>query len=88
MRATIFEFKYRDIIIRLIYLVAVLCYAFDSKMTCSLLGAWLFSRVGIFSEMFWTRISLFAGVGLGFAAVGIRTWATSYLRYDAFTRIA
>jgi protein-S-isoprenylcysteine O-methyltransferase Ste14 len=82
MVATIFEFKYRDIIIRLIYLAAVLCYAFDSDMTGSLMGGWLFAWTGAFDDVVWTRIALFVGVALVFAAGWIRSWATSYLRYD------
>jgi len=73
MRATIFEFKYRHIIIRRVYLAAVLCYAFDSEMTSSLMGRWLFSRIGTFDEQFWTRIALLGrGVATATAAFTFR----------------
>lgn len=80
--ATVFEFKYRDIIIRTIYLVSFLCYVFDPKMTGSLLGEWFSSQFGILPETTWKHAVLFLGVALVVLAVSIRTWATAYLRYD------
>jgi protein-S-isoprenylcysteine O-methyltransferase Ste14 len=82
MSATVFEFQYRDLIIRMTYLAAVLCYSFDSQMTGALAGKWLAAQVGIIPESLWTRAVLLAGVGVVFVAVLLRTWATSYLRYD------
>ncbi|HYR88208.1 MAG TPA: methyltransferase [Terriglobia bacterium] len=82
MCATAFEFKYRDILIRLIYLVAFLCYVFDPPMTGSLLGEWLSSKFGVFPETTWKHAVLFVGAALVVLAVSIRTWATAYLRYD------
>jgi protein-S-isoprenylcysteine O-methyltransferase Ste14 len=80
--ATVFEFKYRDIIIRLIYLAAILCYVFDPDMIGSLMGRWLAGNVGILEEFAWKRLVVSSGVLLVFVAASIRTWATAYLRYD------
>jgi protein-S-isoprenylcysteine O-methyltransferase Ste14 len=82
MCATVFEFKYRDILIRLIYLFAFLCYGFDGEMIGSLVSGWLSSKFGMFHETTWKHAVLFLGVGLVVIAVSIRTWATAYLRYD------
>lgn len=82
MCATVFEFKYRDIIIRSIYFAAVICYLFDPEPIGSLASAWLFRQTGSLSEALWKRAVLSVGVALVFIAALIRTWATSYLHYD------
>ena len=79
--ASVFEFKHRDIIIRLIYLIAVLCYLFDPAMVASLLAERLATQFGVLAERAKHAV-LFAGAGLVGLAVLIRTWATAYLRYD------
>jgi protein-S-isoprenylcysteine O-methyltransferase Ste14 len=81
MCATTFEFKRRDIIIRIIYAAAIACYLFDSDSIAYLLGLRLSAAFGG-SELAWERAALFAGAGLVFLAAAIRSWATAYLRYD------
>jgi protein-S-isoprenylcysteine O-methyltransferase Ste14 len=82
MCATSFEFKYRDIIIRTIYLAAVLSYVIDPQMTGSMISQWFSRNAGFLSAIAWERVVLSCGVLLVFLAAAIRSWATAYLRYD------
>jgi hypothetical protein len=68
MCATVFEFKYRDIIIRSIYFAVIVCYLFDPEPVGSLLSGWLFRQTGILSEAAWKRAVLSAGSALVFIA--------------------
>jgi protein-S-isoprenylcysteine O-methyltransferase Ste14 len=81
IRASVFEFTHRDIIIRLIYLMAVLCYLFDPAMVGSVLAERLATQFSVLAETAKHAV-LFAGAGLVGLAALIRTWATAYLRYD------
>jgi protein-S-isoprenylcysteine O-methyltransferase Ste14 len=82
MRATLLEFKHRDLIIRLIYLAAFLCFLVDSQMVGMLLADWCSQHFPVFSPAMWKHAILFMGAALVALAAAIRTWATAYLRYD------
>ena len=81
-RGSVSEFKYRDIIIRLIYLVSFLCYLFDPDMFGSLLAGRLANQLGVCTEITWKHLVLFAGVALALCGVLLRTWATAYLGWS------
>ena len=82
VRASVFEFRYRDIIIRLIYLASFLCYLFDPEMVGSILAGMLAEESGQLTVRAWTHLVLLAGTALVFGAVLIRTWATAYVGWN------
>lgn len=82
VRASVFEFRYRDIIIRLIYLASFLCYLLDPEMVGSILAGMLAEQSGQLTVRAWTHLVLLAGTTLVFCAVLIRTWATAYMGWN------
>jgi len=75
-----FEFKHRDIIIRLTYFMAIAFYFFDSRMLATREARWLGSHFAVLSLSEWLRAVLFAAAVLTGLGALVRTWGTSYLR--------
>src|SRR3954453_7423410 len=81
MRATGFEFRYRFMVIGLIFWVGFAAYTFDRVNAGSALAGWLAVHTGLHSVVSLRIIFAICAVITVFAAL-LRTWATSYLHIN------
>lgn len=79
MRATTFEFRYRFVILGLIYWAGFSCYAFDPVQAARWLAEHLAGNLAAAPGWHELRALLAAAALLTVAAAGLRTWASAYL---------